>query len=285
MIPLRFALLGDPVAHSKSPVMQAAAFAELGLPHTYQALRTGAGELQARVAELRSGAFAGFNITLPHKRAILPFADVVASTAAIAGAANTLYVAGGRVHATNTDVAAIAAELAALGPDVAGALAAGRALVIGTGGAARAAVTALSLELGATDIVVRGRSGAAAFAAEMQGLLTAVGCHVRVTGEPIVARADDRDFICILQATSAGMAGADSGQTVREAVTWDALPARALAFDVVYAPSDTPFVEAARAHGLRHSGGLGMLARQGALALALWLRCPAPYNAMLAALL
>ena len=88
----------------------------------------------------------------------------------------------------------------------------------------------------------------------------------------------------VVQATSAGMDGAEPGDGVANAIAWDDLPPRAAALDVVYAPPDTPFVAAARDHGIRASAGLGMLAWQGALALELWLGVPAPYDAMLAAL-
>jgi shikimate dehydrogenase len=88
----------------------------------------------------------------------------------------------------------------------------------------------------------------------------------------------------VVQATSAGMRGADPGEAAAAVVAWDALPSDAVALDVVYAPPDTPFLHAARARGLRCTNGLGMLARQGALAFELWLGVPAPLEAMLAAL-
>jgi shikimate dehydrogenase len=80
------------------------------------------------------------------------------------------------------------------------------------------------------------------------------------------------------------MTGADPGDAMASAVAWDALPPGAVALDVVYAPPETPFLAAARRRGLRSTNGLGMLARQGALALELWLGVPAPPGIMLAAL-
>jgi shikimate dehydrogenase len=80
------------------------------------------------------------------------------------------------------------------------------------------------------------------------------------------------------------MTGADAGEPVAAAVAWNALPGDALALDVIYAPPETPFLAAARARGLRTANGLGMLARQGALAFELWLGIPAPLNVMRAAL-
>jgi shikimate dehydrogenase len=80
------------------------------------------------------------------------------------------------------------------------------------------------------------------------------------------------------------MTGADPGDTLTDVVAWDALAPDAVALDVVYAPPETPFLTAARARGLRHANGLGMLARQGALAFELWLGIPAPLGVMRAAL-
>jgi shikimate dehydrogenase len=80
------------------------------------------------------------------------------------------------------------------------------------------------------------------------------------------------------------MEGAEPGDGVAASIDWGALPPRAVALDVVYAPLETPFLRAASAHGFRCANGLGMLAMQGALAFELWLAVPAPYNAMLAAI-
>ena len=90
--------------------------------------------------------------------------------------------------------------------------------------------------------------------------------------------------LAVVQATSAGMTGADPGDPVAAVVAWEALPPDAVALDVVYAPPETPFLAAARSRGLRHASGLGMLARQGALAFELWLGVPAPFDVMRAAL-
>lgn len=248
---MRFALLGDPVAHSLSPAMHAAAFRALGLPHTYEAIRTAAPELGARVAELRAGAFAGLNVTIPHKRRVLDLSDDVDRLAKAADAANTLAVRSQRIFAANTDVPAIAARLRALGA------ATDRAIVIGSGGAARAAKVALA-EMGVREVAVRARKGS--FAPD---------------------RAWESKTTIVIQATSAGMIGKDPGEEVARVVDWAALPKEAVALDVVYAPDVTPFLTAARDRGLRAESGLAMLVEQGALALELWLGVRAPREAML----
>lgn len=291
MTPRRFALVGDPVSHSKSPAMHRAAFEALALPHTYEAVLVTAADLPAYVARVRSGDLGGFNVTIPYKRAVLEHVDVVDPSAMLAGAANTIYRDAGRVHATNTDVAALAGELRALGPDACASLSEKpvsgpprKAVVLGAGGAARSAVVALGSDLSAHVVEVRARRGAPELAREMQSKLRDAGSKCEVSGRGLEPHADET-IACVVQATSAGMTGADDGEAISSAIDWDHVPPRAIALDVVYAPADTSFLAAARVHGLRHANGLGMLARQGALALEVWLGRPAPYNAMLGALL
>ncbi|HTB72329.1 MAG TPA: shikimate dehydrogenase, partial [Polyangiaceae bacterium] len=111
----RFAVVGDPVGHSKSPAMQGAAMRALGLPHTYEAVHATADELPGVVARLRAGEFDGLNLTVPHKERVLALVDSLDESARVAGAANTLVRAdGGRLVAHNTDAPALAAELARL---------------------------------------------------------------------------------------------------------------------------------------------------------------------------
>ena len=95
--------------------------------------------------------------------------------------------------------------------------------------------------------------------------------------------AEDKSLAAIVQATSAGMEGADPGEAVAGAVSWTTVPPSAVALDVVYAPTDTPFLRACAARGLRAEHGLGMLARQGALAFELWTGLEAPFERMLEA--
>jgi shikimate dehydrogenase len=277
----RFAVVGDPVAHSKSPAMHGAAFRALGLPHTYEAVRFTADELPQAVAMLREGTFDGLNVTVPHKERVLSLADHLDASARVAGAANTLVRdADGRVVAYNTDAPALAAELRRLlGPvPLPGGF---RALVLGSGGASRAAIAALGVNLGFADVVVRAR----AFAENGRKEAFAASAPCPVTPQPWCASpGSEARTLAIVQATSAGMQGADAGEAVTAVVAWDALPTGAVAIDVVYAPPSTPWLRAARARGLRCDNGLGMLARQGALALELWLGIEAPLEVMRAAI-
>lgn len=288
---LRFAVLGDPIAHSKSPAMHTAAYRALGLPHSYDRILAKIEDLPRLVGTLRDGTYAGFNVTVPHKKNILDLVDVVDSTAAIVDAANTLVRAeDGRIHAFNTDTPALADELRELAPENGLKWGGRTALVLGTGGAARSAVVALAVDLGVSVVHVRGRSlgdpeACEKARADLQALVRKGGSHTTIVTGPLAPdRVVDGELAAVVQATSAGMTGADSGEELTRSLDFSALGARAVCLDVVYAPPSTPFLRAGEAHGLRCANGLGMLVRQGALAFELWLRVPAPYNAMLAAI-
>lgn len=300
MIPLRFALVGDPVGHSKSPRLHAAAYRALGLPHTYEALATEPAGLAARIDALRRGDFAGLNVTVPYKQRVLELVDERDDSVELAGAANTLLrKTDGRVRAFNTDAPALAVELLELSraggsPQMATSsppFGGKTAVVLGSGGAARAAMAALAKDLGAARLVVRARAFEDLAAREsfrsdvLASFARANVVDVTIAPEPLVAPpAEAEDLAVVVQATSCGMAGAAPGELVADAVAWETVPRGAVALDVVYAPPDTAFLRAARSRGLPSANGLGMLARQGALAFERWLGVPAPFDVMLAAL-
>jgi shikimate dehydrogenase len=241
---MRFVLLGDPVAHSKSPKMHAAAFRALGLDHTYDAVRVTEDEIGAWVEKLRRGDVGGINVTVPHKKAAMKFADQIETPI---DACNVLAMREGKVVAFNTDIPALVDEL--------GPAASGTAIVLGRGGAARAALEALK-RLGATKIITRARAGG---------------------DEPLVPTGSEKDARWIVQCTSAGI------DEIARAVDFSLAP-NALAYDVMYEPRQTPFLIAAHDAGLRTKNGLGMLARQGALAFEIWLDVKPPLDVMLAAI-
>jgi shikimate dehydrogenase len=282
----RFAVVGDPVAHSKSPAMHAAAYRANGLPHTYEAIRATAEDLPRLVASLRDGTFDGLNVTVPHKQRVLDYVDAVDPSAAAVGAANTLVRApDGRIVAHNTDVPALVGELKSLAPERTDDEWAGsRAIVLGTGGAARGAVIALAEHLGVAEIIVRGRD-TSSFEASMRALFAARAPRTSLIAEPWrPSQHRERMVDTIVQATSAGMEGADSGEATKNVIAWSALPPSAIALEIIYAPPETAFLRAAADHHLRAANGFGMLARQGALAFELWLGLPSPLDAMRGAL-
>lgn len=267
----RFGLVGHPVGHSVSPAMMRAAFEALGVACSYEAIDApDEAALAGVIGALRAGELEGLNVTLPHKRAALRMADSAGEMAARSGAANVLVrEAGGKIRAENTDAPAIVRVLGSR-------LAVRRwALVLGSGGAARAALLACEA-LGFQGIEITSRSwGSPEDAWERGKELPEVRAKVQL--EPWMtewgeaARLAGRDADLVIQATSAGMQGADPADEVIARMPWEVLPRSAVAFDVVYRPRVTPFLARAMRSGLAVEGGLGMLVEQAALAITLWL--------------
>jgi shikimate dehydrogenase len=281
-VSLRFVLIGHPVAHSLSPAIHGAAYRALGLDHRYDLVDAPDEAAVASVVEsLRRGEIAGANVTIPWKRVALRLADRAEPEASAIGAANVLSRApDGAVVATNTDVVALERELALLNekPRV--------ALVIGSGGAALAAVASCR-RLGAEVCVVARRFTGDPVSGESADefrklsatpLAWPTDAASRSALEAVAARVD-----LVVQATSAGMHGADSGESVVSLVPWGALPPTAGAYDLIYVPEVTPFLRAAAESGRPARGGLGMLVGQARAAIELWLGASAPEEPLFAA--
>jgi shikimate dehydrogenase len=268
-------LIGHPVGHSRSPALQQAAFDALGIPARYVLWETPAAGLPARVAALRGPGMLGANVTIPHKSAVLPLLDALAPDAERLGAVNTIVrettASGGvRLVGHNTDVPGLRIALAELGAN----LAAGRMLVLGAGGAARAAV-ALSASTGA-EPQVAARNPAAA-----RALLADPARALDLADAPALAAALRKTTV-LVNATPVGMNAPDASPLSAEQLAQ--LPSGAIVFDMVYAPAETALVRSARALGHVASGGLPMLLHQGAAALRLWTGREPPLDAMRAAL-
>lgn len=281
-----FILIGHPVGHSVSPAIHEAAYEALGLTGCrYVAVDCPARAAVAeQVERIRRGEIAGANVTIPWKRAVLEMVDEAEGSARDTGAANVLRRCArtARVIAHNTDVPALAAELRS------GRKRARRAAVIGSGGAALAAVAACRA-IGVETITVVARRFDSRVLASAH--LVPEAAAFRALGARPVPWPDGEGFSgvwgaaavnsdLIVQATSAGMKGAGSGDAVRDIVPWEALSEDVFAYDLVYNPPVTPFLEAASAAGVSCSGGLGMLVGQAARALELWLELQAPSEAM-----
>jgi shikimate dehydrogenase len=248
---------GWPVAHSRSPQMHNAALAAAGL-HDWRYLRLPLppelfGET---VRALPAAGFRGVNVTIPYKVAALALADEASATARAVGAANTLTFEDGRIVAENTDAPGL---LAAIGEPVAGR----SALVLGAGGAGRAAAWALS-DAGA-DVALWNRTaeGAAALAAELG-----------VRAVQIAAPAD-----ILVNCTSVGLH--DPAATFKALpIEADELGAGSLVVDLVYRAGGTQLLEAARTRGARVIDGLEILVAQGAASFERWTGMEAPREAM-----
>jgi len=238
-------LLGRGIGYSASPAMHTAAFAALGLPWAYELRDLAADELPAAMAALHAGDLAGANVTQPYKTAVVPLLDELTPAARRVGAVNTIIPRGGRLLGDTTDLPALAEELAALGRFA-------RAVVLGRGGVARTAASALADAGTPSRLVARDEWGSL---------------------PELLADAD-----LLVNATPVGT-GADTSP-----VAASLLRPKLTVLDLVYRPSPTRLVRDARQAGARARDGAGMLLRQAVMSLAAWTGREAPVEAMRAAL-
>jgi len=275
-----YAVLGWPVAHSRSPAMHNAAFTAAGLDAVYVPLAVPEERLPAAVAALRTLGIQGCNVTLPHKHAIMALLDEVDATARAIGAVNTVWRQGERLLGTNTDGAGLCASLRE--HDVV--LTGSRVVVVGTGGAARAAAVGLA-QAGASRVVLAGRrpTQARALTAELAGSCGATQLEACDLGAELTRALADATLL--VQATSATLGSSPAAEAFAETLPLHALPASAVVCDLVYKPLRTAVLSRAAAHGLRTVDGLGMLLHQGALAWTRFTGAAAPLEVMRAALM
>jgi shikimate dehydrogenase len=258
--------MGEPVAHSLSPLLHNTAFAALGLDWVSVGLHVAAGTSAPAVAGIRALGLAGVSVTMPHKAAVAGLVDELSPLAARLEAVNCVVRRGGRLLGENTDGAGFVTSLRrGAGFDPEGR----RCLVVGAGGAARAVVLALALA-GAAEVVVVNRTPERAAAAA-----TLAGPTARVGG---AGEAGGMDLV--VDATPVGM-----GTDAAAAPLVDPADLRAgqVVADLVYDPPITPWLHAAAAAGATVVGGLGMLVHQAAAQLELWTGQAAPVGAMWAA--
>lgn len=260
--------------------MHNAAFAATGLNWVYLAFRVRADELRGALRGLAALDLAGVNVTIPHKEAVLPFLDEVDPSAARIGAVNTVRIAAGTLHGSNTDGSGL---VDALARDGGARLRGSRCLVLGAGGGGRAAAFALA-EAGAAKVVILNRAPDRAGALAPLVSASARACDVGSGPlDPITVAREAEDADVIVQATSATMSAAIGGAGGREA--WLAALRGALrggmtVLDMVYTPRWTDLLDAAREAGATAVSGLSMLVYQGARAFELWTGRPAPVEVM-----
>ena len=277
-------VLGQPVRHSLSPVMHNAALRELGLDWVYLALPVASEGLETVVRALELLDCRGLNITLPHKQAVCGLAAQLSPLAQRLGAVNTLVrrPQGGWLG-TNTDVAGFLAPLQAQGEEWSGR----SAVVLGTGGSARAVLAGL-LELGLGRITLAGRrpEPLAALLAAGQSWQAQAGAAMAATrleaaawpdatagcATPMTAALHGCELL--VNTTPVGMASSQDPAAVQrsplEQEQLDRLPASATVYDLIYTPRPTALLTQAHARGCRCLDGLEMLVQQGAAALRLW---------------
>jgi shikimate dehydrogenase len=263
----RLAVIGYPVGHSRSPAMQNAALAALGMADewSYGAVEVAPEGFEERVRQMAAGDYAGANVTVPHKAAALAVADDADEHVSYIGAANTLVFADSRIHAYNTDVEgfhmALPRSLTALD-----ALEGRRALVLGAGGAARAVVWMLAGAEAEVDIWNRTISRAEAFPG---------------WGASLVTEPAQRNYDLIVNTTSVGLRGEDPFEHLP--LEHDDFDPRQVVVDMVYTDRPSRLLAAAEAAGATTVDGLEILVQQGALSLEIWTGRKPPLDVMRAA--
>ncbi len=269
-------IFGYPIRHSISPPMHQAAFDYLGIDATYDAWETKPEDLGGGVSRLREDSYLGANVTVPHKQAVIAYIDEVDELATQIGAVNTIVKREGRLVGANTDTYGfinslkVEADFDPCGADV---------VLIGAGGAARAAAFALAME-SAASLTITNRTIERA-----RDLAAEIGC-AGIPTEACDLYDDALVGICrgsdlIVNSTSVGMLhGPAEGESP---IPQEAISSESVVYDMVYNPAETALLQMAENAGARGVGGLPMLVYQGAASLEMWTGREAPVHVMLEA--
>jgi len=254
-------VIGDPVEHSCSPPMHNAAFREMGMDYVYVPFRVRPEQLPTAVDGFKALNFTGINVTLPHKKAMLPLMDSVSREAELIGAVNTLVFKDDMVEGHNTDARGFIASLREEGVSSVSRM---KVVVLGAGGGAQAVVVGLALE-GADRITIANRTGQkAVHLAETIGGKTGVPVEgISLDDERLPERLSDSDLL--VSTITAGM-----DPSIPLVIDSDWLHKDLIVYDIVYTPPETNLLKAAAERGSRAIGGMGMLVHQGAISFQLW---------------
>ncbi|MDR0267939.1 shikimate dehydrogenase [Paenibacillus sp.] len=270
---LLLGVIGDPIAHSKSPVMHQAALSALGLPGAYVPMHVKRGQVAEAIAGIKALGFRGINVTIPHKLEVIPYLDHLDETALRIGAVNTIVNDHGILTGYNTDGIGYVRSLK---EEAVSELKGKKIMVLGAGGAARGIVHALSLE-SPDRICIANRTAdkAEAIAAEWKDLADIRGISLQEL--PVYLKETD----ILINTTSVGM----HPHVAETPVNVDLIPERIVVSDLIYNPLQTRLLAESERKGCKVHGGLGMFVNQGAYALEYWTGLPAPVAAMRSAVL
>ena len=255
-------VMGYPVAHSLSPVIQNAAIEAAGIDYGYIAMPVAPEDLADAVKGLKALGLAGCNVTIPHKVAIMQHLDEIDEAAELIGAVNTVEVKDGRLYGHNTDAIGFIAPLVKEGV----AIKDKTAVILGAGGACRAVVYGLA-QHGIQNIVLgvrnpaKGQLMADRFAGRIDAHLEVRDWHSSEFAEWL-GRAD-----LLVNTTPLGM---QPHTDAAPPVDWSRVNSSAFVYDIIYVPAVTQFLREAEQHGHRTLNGERMLAEQGAASLKIW---------------
>lgn len=269
-------IFGDPVSHSMSPLMQNAALAEAGIDAVYVPFHVVPNQLNEAVSAIRTLGLWGVNVTVPHKESILEMLDEVAPQARLVGAVNTVVNQGGRLIGYNTDAQGF---LQSLMTDLGVSPEGKKVLLIGAGGACRAAIVALG-GTGVQSLTIANRTIARASRLVEEFRVVYPGtdfayCSLGDVGLDVLDGID-----LVVNTSSMGL----KGELIPD-FPWSALPAKVPVYDMIYGRQETPFLSEANSRGHRVANGLGMLVAQGEAAFVLWTGQTPPSGVMAASIL
>jgi shikimate dehydrogenase len=279
-----YCVIGHPIVKSMSRIFQNAAFRHLNIPSQYYALDVAPEQLADTVSMLKKMDFGGFNITMPHKTAVIPFLDAVEGPAKLISAVNTVHNRDGRLIGYNTDaegwVRAVREEFSADVRDL-------QIMILGAGGAGRALAFQAALEKCPRLVLVnRTHQKAVELVRELAPHFKddrLEGARPRLQALPWdeeLIREELQNIDLLVNATSFGFKAEDPSPLPAR-VLWPHL----LVYDIVYHKNSTRLVEAAQQVGARAAHGLSMLLHQGALAFTIWTGQSAPLEIMRRSLL
>lgn len=268
-------LIGDPVEHSVSPQMHNSAYKELGLNYEYRLMRTDSSNLKDTVEKMKGQDIAGFNVTVPHKEAVIQYLDYIDDSASTIGAVNAVKNENGKLKGYNTDSIGFIESLSRdAGFDSKGK----KILLLGAGGAAKAVAVALCKEE-ASEIAIKDIDTAKA-AAMMESLKKHFQNRLFVLTDNHAMKQFMVNCDCIVNATPIGMYPKTDASPINEDAP---LREGQVIFDLVYNPAETKFTKTAAKKGAKAFTGLGMLVRQGAAAFELFTEHVPPVKTMWAA--
>lgn len=281
-------VIGDPIAHSLSPVIHNAAIDHLDLDYVYVAFPTTPTNLPTALAGFAAIGLVGCSVTIPHKQTIIPLLSEITPLAAAVGAVNTVWNTPTGWKGTNTDVAGFTSPLAAIKRDWGKVT----AVILGNGGAARAVVAGCH-QLGCGEIHVVGRDDAklAAFSQSWQGIELAINGQSSSLAVKFETHSWDelstlvcRDNLLLVNSTPIGMHPHTATSPVNPEII-STIGSNSIVYDLIYTPSPTKFLQSAQGLGIMTIDGLEMLVQQGAAAFEIWIQQSPPVDIMRQALI
>ena len=251
-----YAVIGDPISHSLSPDIHNRIFKELNVDKTYLALKIPPSGLMEALSVLRHN-FAGFNITIPHKEAIIPYLDEIDESAKIYGAVNTVKIEDGKLRGYNTDGYGFIKSIDTSGMNIEGK----RVLMMGSGGAAR--VIAFELLNKGCHLTIANRNLDKANKLKMELLESSCNRNIIVTKPTEL----NKDYFCIVNTTPLGMAPLEKETPILDK---SILKGATIVYDLIYNPFKTVLLEDAEEEGCIILNGFSMLFYQAIKAQEIW---------------